>query len=267
MSMPVIGAQLFTLRDFTNTMEDVRNTLKKVAAIGYRAVQVSGFGPVDMEEVARICDGEGLAVVATHVGWDRFLQDLDALIEEHKTLGCEHPAIGGLPGEYRSKDGVRRFIDELTPIAARLDEEGMDFSYHNHHHELIKYDGRTWLGMLYEQAPPEVLKAEIDTYWIQAGGGDPALWINRCAGREPLVHFKDMGMGTDGEPRMTEVGEGNLNWDAIIQACCDGGVEQALVEQDHCYGRDPFEALAISFRNLKAMGLRTEPESGTSRTR
>ena len=234
MSKLVAGAQLYTVRNFTNTMEEVTETLKKVADIGYKTVQISGFGPVDMKEVARVCEGEGLEVAATHTGWNNFLEDLDGVIEEHKTLGCSHPAIGGLPGEYRNKEGVKRFVDELTPIAEKLGEAGMDFSYHNHSQELAKCNGKTWLAMLYEQAPADVLKAEIDTYWIQAGGGDPAQWIRKCAGREPLVHFKDMVCTFEREQKFAEVGEGNLNWDAIIEACRDSGVEYALVEQDNC---------------------------------
>ncbi len=255
MSMPIAGAQLYTVRDFTDTIEDVKKTLEKVAAIGYKCVQISAFGPVDMAEVGRICEGEGLTVGATHTSWQRFLEELDDVIEEHKALGCDHPAIGGLPEGYHSGEGVRQFIDELTPVARRLSEEGMDFSYHNHARELIKYGDKTWLQMLYEQSPPDILKAEIDTYWIQAGGGDPAWWISKCAGREPIVHFKDMRMSPDGEQQMAEIGEGNLNWEAILKACEAGGVQYAMVEQDRCYGRNPFESLAISYNNLREMGI------------
>ena len=109
--------------------------------------------------------------------------------------------------------------------------------------------------MLYEQADPNMLKAELDVYWVQAGGADPAFWIAKCAGREPLLHLKDMTMGPGREQRYAEVGEGNLNWLAILAAAKEGGVEWYLVEQDLCYDRDPFESLAISYRNLNAMGL------------
>jgi len=256
MAKPKAGAQLFTVREFTKTIEDIAETLKKVAAIGYTEVQVSGFGPVDMKEVGKLAKGNGLEVAATHTGWPRFLKELDAVIEDHKALGCDHPAVGGLPGEYRTAEGIKKFVAELAPVAERLAAEGMDFSYHNHNMEFVRLaDGRTWLATLYETASPDILKAEIDTYWIQAGGGDPAAWIRKCAGREPLVHFKDMAVDAERNQIFAEIGEGNLNWPAIIAACEEGGVEHALVEQDRTYGRDPFECLAISYRNMKEMGL------------
>jgi len=108
--------------------------------------------------------------------------------------------------------------------------------------------------MLYDQADSRHLKAEIDTYWIQAGGGDPVEWIRKCAGREPLLHLKDMGITPGREVRMAEIGEGNLNWPAILKAAEQAGVEYLLVEQDNCYDRGPFESLAISYANLKEMG-------------
>ncbi len=144
----------------------------------------------------------GLDCVSTHTNWDRFLGDLDAVIEEHKVWGCSHPAIGGLPKEYHSLDGLKRFADELPPIAERLAQEGMTFSYHNHNHELALYNGKTWLERLYGSIDERYLKAEIDTYWIQAGGGDPAAWVRRYAGRQPLLHLKDMAVTPEREQRL-----------------------------------------------------------------
>jgi sugar phosphate isomerase/epimerase len=159
-----------------------------------------------------------------------------------------------LPKEYFSIEGLKRFVDELGPVTEKLAAAGMDFSYHNHNHELARYGGKTWLAMLYEQASPKMLKAEIDTYWITAGGGDPTVWIRRMFGRQPLLHLKDMVIGPDRQQRFAEIGEGNLNWQAILQAARESGVEGVLVEQDQCYERGPLESLAISYNNLKAMG-------------
>ena len=255
MAKMVVGAQLFTTREFCKALPDIAETLKKVRRIGYTTVQISGFGPVDPKDVAKLVADTGLTVAATHIPYKRFLTELDGVIEEHKLYGCKHPAVGSVPGDYHNADGVKRFVGEMGPIAEKLAQAGMDFSYHNHNTELVRYGAKTWLEMLYEQAGPNVVKAEIDTYWIQAGGGDPAAWIRKCAGREPLVHFKDMCVTREREQRFAEIGEGNLNWPAILEACKAGGVDHVLVEQDKCYDRSPFDSLAISYRNLKAMGL------------
>ncbi|MEA3345988.1 MAG: sugar phosphate isomerase/epimerase [Chloroflexota bacterium] len=250
----VVGAQMYTVRESLQTPSDVVESLKKVADIGYTAIQ-DGFASMDPKEVAKVVQDCGLRIVSTHVRWDRCLSELDDVIAEYKLWDCDHLVIPMLPREYYSVDGLKRFLDELAPIAERLAAEGIDLSYHNHNHELARYGQETWLEMLYEQADPKMLKAELDTYWIQAGGGDPASWIRKCAGREPLLHLKDMIVTPGREQRFAEIGEGNLNWPAILKAAAEGGVEWYLVEQDQCYDRDPFESLAISYRNLKEMGL------------
>jgi len=255
MSNTVLAAQMYTLRKFTRTPADIAATLKKVRAIGYQAIQISAFGPCEAGELAKMLSGEGLAVCSTHTAWERFVGEIDRVIEEHRLWGCTHPAIGGMPGEYRNADGIVTFARLASEVGAKLAEAGMDFSYHNHNFEFVKAGGKTWLEIFYARSDPRYVKAEIDTYWVQAGGGDPADWVRRCAGRMPILHLKDMVMGPDG-PRMAEIGEGNLNWPAILAAAADAGVEWYCVEQDECYERDPFDALKISLDNLHAMGLR-----------
>ncbi|MFB3892122.1 MAG: sugar phosphate isomerase/epimerase family protein [Phycisphaerae bacterium] len=257
LSNPCLGAQLYTVRQFCKTIAEAAESLKKVAAIGYTAVQLSGFGPAKPEEVAKVVTDAGLAMAATHVGWDQLRDKTDEVIAQHKLWNCRHIAIGGLWGEYFTLDGMKRFRDELAVVAPKLAAEGMDFSYHNHSHELARFGGRTWLERLYETIPAEHLKAELDTYWIAHGGGSPAAWIARYPGRQPLLHLKDMAVSLEPrEQRFAEIGEGNLDWPGILKAASKAGVEWYLVEQDQSYGRDPFESLAISYRNLKAMGLR-----------
>jgi len=249
----VIAAQLYTVREFTQSPEDIAKTMKKVAAIGYEAVQLSALAPMDPKELRRICDGEGLTICATHIGYEQMRDEPEAVIEEHNILGCKYPAIGGLPSEYRNAEGFARFAKEASEVAARLAEGGMTFAYHNHSFEPEKFADRTGLEILYEDSDPRYFMAEIDTYWIQHGGGSSVAWINKLKGRLPLLHLKDMTI-RGGKQIMAEVGEGNLDWPGILAAAKDAGVVWYIVEQDTCE-RDPFESLKISLENLKAMGL------------
>lgn len=249
----VIAAQLYTVREFTQTPEDIIETMKKVAAAGYEVVELSALCPMDPQEVRNICDGEGLTICSTHIPYEQMRDEPEKIVEEHKILGCEYPAIGGLPGEYRNAVGFAKFAKEASQVAARLAEGGLTFGYHNHSFELEKFGDRTGLHILLEDSDPRYFTFEIDTYWIQHGGASPVAWINKLQGRLPLLHLKDMTI-RDGEQIMAEVGEGNLDWPGILAAAKDAGVVWYIVEQDTCE-RDPFESLKISLDNLKAMGL------------
>ena len=253
MSSSRIAAQLYTLRDFTKTPADIAQTMKKVKQIGYDAVQCSALGPIEPKELKRIVDGEGITICATHTGYERMRDEPQPVIDEHQLWGCKHAAIGGLPQVYRSAEGYSRFAKEASEVAKKLAEGGLVFSYHNHSFELERLNGRTALETLYGESDPKYFKSEIDTYWIQHGGGDPAAWIRKLKGRADIVHLKDMAI-VEGKQVFAEVGEGNLNWEAILNACLEAGVEWYIIEQDRCL-RDPFESLAISLKNLKAMGI------------
>lgn len=259
-SKPCLGAQMYTCHDFCKDLRGIAESFRKVGKIGYTAVQASGLGPADPKDVAKAAADAGVSIVATHVKWDRLFNDLDRLIDEHKLWQCRHMAIGAVPPEYRTRGGEKRLAKLLAPIADRVTSEGMDFSYHNHNQELIRFDGKTWLEQFFACPDARNIKVEIDTHWIQAGGGNPPDWIRRYPGRQPLLHLKDFVIVINEEDkpiqRFAEIGEGNLDWPAILAAAADAGVEWYLVEEDNCYGRDPFEMLAISYRNLQAMGLR-----------
>ncbi len=250
----VVAAQLYTVREYTKTAKDFAASMRKVRAAGYRAVQISAVGPIAPTEVKSILDGEGLVVPTSHASWRQLCDGLPAVIAEQKTYNCPNVAVGTLPEAYRgSEETFRRFAGEATEIGRKLAEAGLTFSYHNHSFEFVRFGARTGLDIIYDESDPRYLNAEIDTYWVQHGGGDPAAWIRRVKGRMPVVHFKDMAI-IDGQQAWAEIGEGNLNWPAILDACREAGVGCCAVEQDLCR-RDPFESLAISYRYLKAMGL------------
>lgn len=255
MNKPRIGAQLFTLRDYTETIVGVENTFEKVRAAGYTGVQISAFGPVDPGAVARLARQHDIFIAATHFAWEEFVTELDRIIDIHQLWGCRHAAIGGLPSEYFDAGGLARFADELAPVAEQLTAAGIDFSYHNHNHELARHGDSTWLSKLYQTIPGETLKAEIDVYWLVAGGADPIQWIRDLADRQEIIHFKDMAVLPDRSQRFAEVGEGNLNWSGIVRESCETDIEWIFVEQDDCYGNNPFDCLATSYRNLSRMGL------------
>lgn len=250
----VIAAQLYTVREFTQTPEGIRETLRKISEIGYKSVQLSALGPIDVKELKAILDKYELSVCATHVGYESLKNDLSKVLEEHKILECKYIAIGSLPETYRTEEGYAKFAKEASEVGKRMYDKGFVFGYHNHSFELERFSsGKTGLEILYEESDSRYFAAEIDIYWIQHGGGDPCFWIEKLAGRIPLVHLKDMGI-KDGKQIMAEVGEGNLNWKRILDTCKNSGVEWYIVEQDICQ-RDPFESLKISLQNLNRMGI------------
>ena len=253
MSDTVLAAQLYTVRDYLKTPEDIRSSLAKVSEIGYAAVQLSALGPIEPRVLRRIADDLGLDIVATHVDYDRILTDVQSVIDDHEIWSCKNVAIGSMPQSYRDRDGFARFARDASAVVAPLIEAGLTFSSHNHSFEFERIDHRTGMEILFEESDPERIFAELDTYWIQHGGANPVTWIRKLAGRIRIVHLKDMAM-RGFEQKFAEVGEGSMEWEPILGACRDAGVEWYIVEQDVCPG-DPFQSLEKSLHNLRKMGL------------
>lgn len=251
----ILGAQLYTVRDFIQTEKDLERTLKRIHEIGYKTVQISAIGKeIKPERIREICDQLELKIVVTHSDVNRILNDTDKLIEEHNILGCDYIGLGSMPEKYRREEWFPYFIEDFKEPIKKIAAAGKLFMYHNHHFEFEKINGERSIEKMVEAFTPDELGITLDTYWVQAAGCDVVQWINRLKDRIPCVHLKDMTVnGT--EIRMAPVLEGNMNFPAILEALKDTNAKYLLVEQDTCYS-SPFDCLKTSYDNVSKYGFR-----------
>jgi sugar phosphate isomerase/epimerase len=250
MKINQVAAQLFTVRDHLKTPDDIAKSLKKIRAIGYQSVQVSGMGPIEDSELVKMLNGEGLVLCATHETCAKIVNETEWVIEHLQKLNCRQVACPS-PGAYDLNDPaqVDEFIKKLNIAGEALHKANQVLSYHNHGWEFRHLEGKTILDHIYDRTDARFLQGEPDTYWIQYGGGDPVEWCKKLKGRLPLLHLKDYAFGKDA-PRFAEIGYGNLNWKSIIAEADKSGCEWFIVEQDTCPG-DPFDSLKMSFDFIK----------------
>lgn len=248
-----LGAQLFTLRDYTQTAKDLDYSLGRVKEMGYQTVQISAIGPIPAEKVRELCDKHGLEIVLTHTDPNRILNDTEAVIREHDVMGCKYIGIGMMPKKYCSPEWLWHFAEDYREPAKKIAAAGKLLMYHNHNIEFQKFNGRLVLNTLLESFAPEELGFTLDTYWVQMGGADVCEWLTKLKGRTPCVHLKDMAVRS-WDAVMAPVMEGNLNFPKILRTMEElGGVEHILVEQDVCEG-SPFDCLKTSYDNLHKLG-------------
>ncbi len=252
-----IGAQLYTVREFCKTTDAFAETLARVADIGYTTVQASGTCAYEPEWLKEQLDKNGLSCNLTHFNYDRILHDTDKVVAEHNVYGCKYIGIGSMPVDCRgSEAGIHKFVSDAGAAAKRIKELGSTFMYHNHAFEYEKAaDGRTYMQMLSDLFAPGEMGFTLDTYWVKYGGAEPVDEIRRLTGRIPCVHFKDMEILGDGTRRFTWVGNGVLDFEAIAAALETTGTDYAFIEQDNCFGEDPFDCLKKSYQYLRSIGL------------
>ena len=253
-----IGAQLYTLHTLTKTLDAFEECLKKVADIGYTSVQVSGTCPYEPAWLAEKLKENGLTCDITHYSYDAICNNPEKVVEDHKVFGCKYIGLGSMPklGAMEADvSAVTEFIKRAKPAAARIAAAGGYFMYHNHHQEFKTFDGKLVMDMLAEAFAPSEMGFTLDTYWVKYASHDPVEWLKKLKGRTPCVHYKDMVHLADGTAHYAPVGTGELDFDAIIKTSIDMGVEYAFVEQDDCYGEDPFACLKTIYDYLTSMGL------------
>ena len=248
MKLEQLAVQLYTLREHLQQPEQIPETLRLVAEIGYRAIQVSGIGKDVPDEVVTAAAREhGLVICARHDPGGDILSDPAAVAARVKRMASAHTAYPFPAGiDFGDESSVAGLIEQLNRAGKIMAEAGVTLSYHNHHHEFRKLDGRIILERIFAETDPAYVKAELDTYWVQYGGGNPVAWCRRMAGRIPLLHLKDYRITDQAEITFAEIGAGNLDFVEIVEAAEAGGCEWFIVEQDECPG-DPFESLRQSF--------------------
>lgn len=253
----ICGAQTYTIREFMQNESDFAASMRKIADIGYTAVQLSAFGPLSMRFMKDACDKAGLSIVLTHTNPDRMLVDPDGVIKDHEVLNCDGIGIGMMPERYRTPENAARFARDFRKTAEVFHQAGKKLYYHHHNLEWERdAAGKTMLDLILDELPPELLGLTLDTYWVQAAGADVRETIVKYKDRLTFVHLKDMAV-KGFEQRMAVVGEGNLPFPEILKLLKEQGTTQCLlVEQDQCYGEDPFDCLGRSYDYLKKAGYR-----------
>jgi|SRR5579872_3362629 len=257
-----MGAKLafnsYTVRDKLTNPQNVERTFTQIRDAGYEAVELDLDGLLlqfDAGELRDLLDRIGLKAFSAHTEFERLEYGIEDSIGSIKTLGLEYVVVPNLPRERFCKDeeGWLTGTKMLASFGERFAKEGIKFAYHNHAKEFEKYRGKTAMELIYNDANWKNYLVQIDIYWVQYGGGDPAQWIRKYKGRVPLTHIKDLGI-VNGKPFTVEVGEGNMNLPYIFEACKDAGVQWYIVEQDDTL-RDSVESLRMSKVNLQKMGI------------
>lgn len=276
-----IGVQMMMLKEKVAEL-GAYETLKKLHELGFGAVEISQIPmtPENVSEIKRASDAFSLEIAAMSAPLEpsfsgdtteNLTDDFDKIVADCQTLNCDFLRIGMLPLSIMGdEDQIMAFIQRAEAMAGRLAEQGIALYYHTHHIEFQKYDGEYLLDLIRDNTAK--LGFELDVHWIQRAGENPVEVIKNYKDRISLLHLKDYRIGkldvTEEDLNdkakffskfvnlieFAEVGEGNMDMPAVIDAGLASGAKYFLIEQDDTYGRDPFDCLETSAENLRKLG-------------
>lgn len=246
-----LAVQLYTVRE--SVAKNLESTLERLAGLGYKTLEIYGYNGTffgkTASEFKTILANAGMKVVSSHHttgitmkskgtltdGWDKAIEDIHA-------IGGEYMVCAFLFPNERTDDHYKALPDMLKKAGTATKAAGIQFAYHNHDFEFQKLGDTLAMDFIISNTPADLVKIELDLYWISKAGYDPVAYFEKYPGRFPLWHVKDMEAETKA---ITEVGNGTIDFDNIFAARKKAGLKYWFVEQDTSK-RDMFESLTIS---------------------
>jgi sugar phosphate isomerase/epimerase len=252
-----VGIQTYTVRN--DLKADFEGTLRKVAAMGYREIEVNGdFYGRPPAELRKILDDVGLRAPSAHFGSPKDGDEWARNMEGAHVMGLQYMLSTSHSEWTKSLDGWKRTADFFNGLGKQCRDAGFQFAYHNHNFEFRVYDGVVAYDELLRSADKDLVKMEMDCFWTTFGGKDPVEYFHSHPGRFPLLHIKDLKSGYkpttggfEGNP-FTEVGNGTIDWKRIFSAAHEGGLKHYYTEQD-MWDRPSIESARISIDYLRKL--------------
>lgn len=252
-----LGLQLYSLRaDFA---KDVPGTLARVQQYGFKNVELAGTYQLEPKAFRKLLKDHGLKAIAGHFPYERFRDQPDAVAAEAKALGLQYAGIAWIPHEGAFDEKTcRDAIAVFNRAGEALARQGIKFFYHQHGYEFQPHGQGTLMDLMMAETNPKNVTFEMDIFWVQFPGQDPAKWLAKYPGRWELVHLKDMkkGLATGDLSGHTDVsndvaiGTGQMDMPAILKAAKAAKVKWYFIEDE---SPNVHEQIPVSLKYLETV--------------
>lgn len=261
------GLQLYTIRD--QMADNPQKSIEKVAKIGYTILEhatYSGsqkFYGLTASEMNALLKNNGVKMLSGHyaLGDDKtpgtILNSWEQAVEDAHKVGLKYMVCPYLsPNERKAIDYYKKCAEEFNKAGEICKSAGIQFCYHNHNFEFGQVDGKLPYKILLQETDAELVKMQLDIFWVYRAGYDPIVLFDQNPGRYALWHVKDMariednGTSEGGGSAITEVGNGVIDWPSVFAHAKKAGMENFFVEQDNA-PKNPFPSITSSLTYLK----------------
>jgi len=264
-AIPGIGLQLYTIRDAMAA--DVPGSLKKVADIGYKYLELAGYADGKFygyppAEFRKLVNDLGMEILSSHTQVEAqgiTLENATKMAEDHALLGVKYCIQPWVVEEARlTISSYQKMASDWNQVGKIMKEHGLMFGYHNHNFEFDTVEGKIpFFDVFMAELDKNLVTMELDMFWTTKAGQDPVEIIKKYPGRFELFHMKDMFTNeapyftTVGVNDFAPVGEGVLDFKRILDVKDIAGMKYLVVEQDLSREGAPFTDIQTSLINLK----------------
>lgn len=247
-----IGIQLYSLRG--EMEKDVESTLRRVAEMGFEFVEFAGYFGKSAEELRALLDKYGLEGASVHQGYDRNAteEEYAAQIKFLQTLGVRYWGVPCVDkSDFIQGEPLMALTQGFNTLGTRLKRAGMELCYHNHDFELEVYNGKRHLDRAFDTFDRCLVSPEFDVCWLNYGGVNPVDYVKKHGNYSKIIHLQDYKI-ENGTMIFTPLGEGVVDFPAIMDAIKDSNIEYLVYEKDDWYD-DALEDARISIGYLKSL--------------
>lgn len=246
------GIQLYTLRDIIG--DDPKGVISSLADFGYKQIE-SYEGPMGIfwgmshTDFKKFLDDQGLTIISTHANvFENFEQKVDQLAE----VGASYITCPYI-GPQESIDDFYQMAETFNELGQTAKNGGLKFAYHNHDYSFEEVDGEIPQVVMMENTDSDLVKFQMDIYWVVAAGEDPAEWMKNYKGRFTSGHVKDYSGGEN--PESVILGNGTIDYPALVEVAKQNGMEYFIVEQEAYTNTTPLDAAREDAAYMKNLDL------------
>jgi len=252
-----IGLQMYSLRFYGET--NALRKIEKARELGFRAIEGGAPPRMAAPDYLKLLEERGMKLVSTGSDYARLKNDPGAVVAQVRALGAKYVMCAWIPHEKGkfSEKNAREAAQVFNAAGEKFRKAGITFAYHCHGYEFQPHGGGTLFDLIVRETKPEFVSFEIDVFWAAQGGADPAKLIAKHGSRFKLMHVKDLRKGavinsTGGAPDedSVAVGEGQIDWPAVLKAAQAVGVEYYFIEDE---AKNAVEQIPKSLRYLESV--------------
>jgi sugar phosphate isomerase/epimerase len=252
-----IGIQTYTFRRSIN--RDPAKVLDTIKMWGI--TEIEGFSQnIDPKIFKKMCDERGISIPSTGADYGKLMRAPDSIIMEAKTLGSKYVMCAWIPhsGGVFTPENAKKAVEDFNKAGKILKDNGLTLCYHAHGYEFQPYEYETLLDYLMKNTNPDYVSFQMDIFWIQFGGGDPAALLKKYGSRWKTMHVKDMRKGTQKDltgltsvENDVTVGTGQLDIPAIMKEAKRIGIKHYFIEDESSNYFNQVPQTITYLKNLK----------------
>jgi sugar phosphate isomerase/epimerase len=232
------GVQTYTFR--RSIGREPAKVLDTIKLMGFTEIE-GGGGRMHPADFKKLCDERGISIPSTGAGYDDLVNKIDSVIWRAKILGAKYVMCAWIPhqNDVLTFENAKKAAEDFNRAGKILKENGLTFCYHAHGYEFQPYEDGTLLDYLFKNTNPEYVSFQMDIFWIQFGGGDPAALLKKYGNRWKLMHLKDMRKGIKKDltgltspEHDVALGTGELDIPAILREAKKVGIKHYFIEDE-----------------------------------